>query len=110
MDIGPMCKRVIGLEVHQAQTIGCAIIEHDDGTVTQERREFGSGACCANSRRLQGEVAVRSRVSSGADGGQEASTLDSGTSAQVAAHNLRDADQKTHVVDKMVNCESLMVA
>ena len=41
MDITPIYKRVIGLDVHQAQITGCALIEHDDGTVTHERREFG---------------------------------------------------------------------
>ena len=41
MDIGPMYERVIGLDVHQAQITGCAIIEHADGSVTHELREFG---------------------------------------------------------------------
>ena len=34
-------KRVIGLDVHQAQITGCAIIEQADGSVTHELREFG---------------------------------------------------------------------
>ena len=41
MDIGPMYERVIGLDVHQAKITGCAIIEHADGCVTHDRREFG---------------------------------------------------------------------
>lgn len=41
MDITPIYKRVIGLDVHQAQITGCAITEHSDGSVTYERREFG---------------------------------------------------------------------
>ena len=41
MDIVPIYKRVIGLDVHQAQITGCAIIEQADGSVTYERREFG---------------------------------------------------------------------
>ncbi len=41
MDIVPIYKRVIGLDVHQAQITGCAITEQPDGSVTYERREFG---------------------------------------------------------------------
>lgn len=41
MDIAPIYKRVIGLDVHQAQITGCAIIEQPDGSVTHEIREFG---------------------------------------------------------------------
>ncbi len=41
MDIVPTYKRVIGLDVHQAQITGCAITEQLDGSVTYERREFG---------------------------------------------------------------------
>jgi transposase len=41
MDIVPIHKRVIGLDVHQAQITGCAITELPDGSVTYERREFG---------------------------------------------------------------------
>jgi transposase len=41
MDIAPIYKRVIGLDVHQAQITGCAIVELPDGSVTYERREFG---------------------------------------------------------------------
>ncbi len=41
MDIVPLYKRVIGLDVHQAQITGRAITEQPDGSVTYERREFG---------------------------------------------------------------------
>lgn len=41
MDIVPIYKRVIGLDVHQAQITACAIVELADGSVTHERREFG---------------------------------------------------------------------
>lgn len=41
MELTPIYKRVIGLDVHQAQISGCAIVEQADGTVTVERREFG---------------------------------------------------------------------
>ena len=41
MDIVLIYKRVIGLDVHQAQITGCAITEQPDGSVTYERREFG---------------------------------------------------------------------
>ena len=34
MDIVPIYKRVIGLDVHQAQITGCAITEQADGSVT----------------------------------------------------------------------------
>lgn len=41
MELTPLYKRVIGLDVHQAQISACAIIEQADGTATIERREFG---------------------------------------------------------------------
>jgi hypothetical protein len=41
MDIGPKHERDIGLYAHQAKITGCAMIELDDGTITNERREFG---------------------------------------------------------------------
>lgn len=43
MDIVPIYKRVIGLDVHQAQITGCAITEQADGSVTYERRTDGKG-------------------------------------------------------------------
>ena len=42
MEIVPMYKRVIGLDVHQAKISACAVIEQDGGTVTVEHREFGA--------------------------------------------------------------------
>jgi len=41
MELGPIYKRVIGLDVHPAQISACAIIEQPDGGVLLERREFG---------------------------------------------------------------------
>ena len=41
MELTPIYKRVIGLDVHQAQISACAIIEQPDGSVLVERREFG---------------------------------------------------------------------
>lgn len=41
MDITPIHKRVIGLDVHQNKISACAIAEQPDGTVTLEHREFG---------------------------------------------------------------------
>ena len=41
MELTPIYKRVIGLDVHQAQISACAIIEQADGSVVLERREFG---------------------------------------------------------------------
>ena len=35
-------KRVIGLDVHQAQITACAIIEESDGTTRVEQRQFGA--------------------------------------------------------------------
>lgn len=41
MELNPIYRRVIGLDVHQAKISACAIIEQSDGTVTVEMREFG---------------------------------------------------------------------
>ena len=41
MELTPIYKRVIGLDVHQAQISACAIVEQADGSSTVERREFG---------------------------------------------------------------------
>jgi len=41
MELTPIYKRVIGLDVHQAQISACAIVEQADGSSTLERREFG---------------------------------------------------------------------
>ncbi|UUZ69701.1 IS110 family transposase [Polaromonas sp. P2-4] len=41
MELTPIYKRVIGLDVHQAQISACAIIEQPDGSAVLERREFG---------------------------------------------------------------------
>jgi transposase len=41
MEIIPIHKRVIGLDVHQNNISACALTEQPDGTVTVEHREFG---------------------------------------------------------------------
>jgi len=41
MDLTPIYKRSIGLDVHQAQISACAVIEQSDGSCVVERREFG---------------------------------------------------------------------
>ena len=42
MDLTPMHKRVIALDVHQAKITACAVIEHDDGRVEVTKRDFGA--------------------------------------------------------------------
>lgn len=42
MQLVPIHKRVIGLDVHQAQITACAIIEESDGQTRLERRQFGA--------------------------------------------------------------------
>ena len=42
MDLTAHHKRVIGLDVHQAQITACAIIEEADGTTRIEQRQFGA--------------------------------------------------------------------
>lgn len=42
MELVSIYKRVIGLDVHQAQITACAIIEEADGTTRIERRQFGA--------------------------------------------------------------------
>jgi transposase len=42
MELTPIFKRVIGLDVHQAQITACAIMEQADGTVVIDERQFGS--------------------------------------------------------------------
>lgn len=41
MELTPIYKRIIGLDVHQAKISACAVAEQADGTVTVESREFG---------------------------------------------------------------------
>lgn len=41
MELTPIFKRVIGLDVHQAQITACALIEMPDGTTRIEQRQFG---------------------------------------------------------------------
>ena len=42
MELTPIYKRVIGLDVHQAQITACAIVEGPDGQSKIERRQFGA--------------------------------------------------------------------
>lgn len=42
MDLTPMHKRVIALDVHQAKITACAVVEHDDGRVEFSKRDFGA--------------------------------------------------------------------
>lgn len=42
MELAALHKRVIGLDVHQAQITACAIIEESDGTTRIEQRQFGA--------------------------------------------------------------------
>ena len=41
MELTPIYKRVIGLDIHQAKISACAVAEQVDGTLTVESREFG---------------------------------------------------------------------
>lgn len=41
MELTPIYKRVIGLDVHQAKISACAVAEQADGTVTVQHQEFG---------------------------------------------------------------------
>ncbi len=38
MELKPIYKRVIGLDVHQQQITACALIEQEDGSCVIERR------------------------------------------------------------------------
>ena len=42
MDLTPMHKRVIALDVHQAKITACAVIEHDDGRLEVIQRDLGA--------------------------------------------------------------------
>jgi transposase len=42
MELTPIYKRVIGLDVHQAKISACVVAEQADGTVTVEHQEFGA--------------------------------------------------------------------
>ena len=41
MDLTPMHKRVIALDVHQAKITACAVVEHEDGRVEVTKRDLG---------------------------------------------------------------------
>ena len=42
MELEALHKRVVGLDVHQAQITACALIEEADGSTRIERRQFGA--------------------------------------------------------------------
>lgn len=42
MELVALYKRVVGLDVHQAQITACALIEEADGTTRIEQRQFGA--------------------------------------------------------------------
>ena len=42
MELTPMHKRVIALDVHQAKITAFAVVEHDDGRVEVTKRDFGA--------------------------------------------------------------------
>ena len=41
MELKPIFRRVIGLDIHQAKISACALSEQSDGSVKIEMREFG---------------------------------------------------------------------
>ena len=41
MELVALYKRVIGLDIHQAQITACALIEESDGRTHIEQRQFG---------------------------------------------------------------------
>jgi transposase len=41
MELSPMYKRVIALDVHQTKITACAVVEHDDGQLEIIKRDFG---------------------------------------------------------------------
>lgn len=41
MELVALYKRVIGLDIHQAQITACALIEEADGSTRVEQRQFG---------------------------------------------------------------------
>jgi len=41
MELATLYKRVIGLDIHQAQITACALIEMPDGSTRSEQRQFG---------------------------------------------------------------------
>ena len=42
MELKPMHRRVIALDVHQAKITACAVVEYDDGRVEVTKRDFGA--------------------------------------------------------------------
>ena len=42
MELTTIHRRMIGLDIHQAQITACAIVEESDGTTRTEQRQFGA--------------------------------------------------------------------
>lgn len=42
MELSPIYRRVVGLDVHHAQITACALVEAPDGSVQVEHRQFGT--------------------------------------------------------------------
>ena len=42
MELVALCKRVIGVDIHQVRITACALIEEADGTLRIEQRQFGA--------------------------------------------------------------------
>ena len=42
MELKPIFKCVIALDVHHAKTTACAIVEHDDGQLEISKLDFGT--------------------------------------------------------------------
>lgn len=59
MELTPLYKRVIGLDVHQAQITACAILEDENGELRLEQRQF---ATFKRDRRALAEWAVQLRA------------------------------------------------
>lgn len=59
MELTTLHKRVIGLDVHQAQITACAILEDEDGEPRLEQRQFGT---FKRDRRALAEWAVQLRA------------------------------------------------
>ena len=65
MDLTPMHKRVIALDVHQAKITACAVVEHDDGRVEVTKLDFGA---FKRDRRALAQWALRDPARSGRHG------------------------------------------
>jgi transposase len=53
MELVPIHKRVVGLDIHQAQVTACAILEEADGETRIEQRQFGAFKTVVNARHVK---------------------------------------------------------